>query len=113
MSERRKVAHFALWLTAGFLAHALLGCAGMKGLFLPTPEGGPAPGVTIAQGVAAVLGAPYLIPVISALGGVATAVYHGVAGVPGVPAVTERVKRKRAVRQAQRDAVKAGRPTVA
>lgn len=117
MSERRKWLHFCLWLAIGgavfFALASLYGCAGTGWLGSAQADRDISNGTTLAQGAAAALGQPWAVPVIGAIGAGLVGLHHAVFGIPGVPAMNERVKRKRAVRQAQRDAVKAGRPTVA
>ena len=102
----RKLGHFSAWISLGLLLHSLVACVGR-----PSGEGGDldqgggivATVVGAAQAVAVAAGQPWAVPVFGGLG----ALYHAIFGVPGVPAVTERVKRKRAVKKAQREAEKA------
>jgi len=54
-----------------------------------------------AQGVAMATGQAWAAPLIGGAGALATAVYHGIWGVPGVPAIPRtRAHRKRAERKA-------------
>jgi hypothetical protein len=57
------------------------------------------------------LGAPWAIPIIGAAGTALAGVLHAQVGIPGLKAIPgTRAHRKRAVKQVQRDAVKANVP---
>jgi hypothetical protein len=114
--ELKKWAHLAAWLTVGLLAYlgvaALCGCSAMaRWVGSGQADEDIARGTTIAQGAATLLGAPWAIPIIGAAGTALAGVLHAQVGIPGLKAIPgTRAHRKRAVKQVQRDAVKANVP---
>jgi hypothetical protein len=111
--ELKKFLHLLAWLAAGFLLFlgvaALCGC----GLYRFVTGDGSADeaeqsvrhGTVALQGVAALFGAPWAIPIIGAGGAALAGVLHAQVGIPGVKAIPgTRAHRKRAVRAIQKQA---------